>query len=162
MNSKTLIRALLLLFVAASVMTILVKEVRPEQRGQGPILANTAVTAQQKGQIMVYYFHGTSRCKTCRSIEALTIEALESEFPKQIEQGQLIIQSVNLDQPENQHFVQDFELSVRSVVLERIADGQHKEWKSLNSVWDRIHGEQQDFMKFIQDQTHQFLDPQQS
>jgi len=162
MNAKSLVRVLLLLFVAASVITIFQKELRPAQESQDQQVQTVEVATQQNDKTMVYYFHGATRCKTCRSIEALTIEALETEFPEQIAEGSLVIKSVNLDEAANQHFVQDFELSVRSVVLERIADGQHKEWKSLNSVWDRIHGEPQDFMQFIQDQAHQFLDTQQS
>lgn len=90
------------------------------------------------GQVVVYYFHGTVRCKTCLAIEGLTREA-EAEFAAELAAGRLDLQVVNLDDPKHEHFVEDYQLSTRCVVLSRRVKDKEREFRRLDWVWDRVH-----------------------
>ena len=152
MKAKTIITATLLLFVAASVLYLVIKETGGKT--QGTILTPDMTEANK---IVVYYFHGNVRCVTCRTIEAYAKEAIQTGFVDELNDGRLEWRVVNIEDPGNEHFVQDFQLSTRSVVLERIANGKRQEWKNLERVWELVRGDKEDFLKYIQNGTTAYL-----
>jgi len=105
---------------------------------------------------IAYYFHGTQRCVTCRKIEAYTEESLRTAFSSELEGGQLEWRPVNVDTPENGHFIQDFELSTRSVVLVEMLDGEQKQWKNLTRVWELVR-DKPTFVAYVQEEARAFL-----
>ena len=48
-------------------------------------------------KIEAYYFHFTSRCVTCRTVEAQAKEDIETLYPDMMKQGKISFQSINLD-----------------------------------------------------------------
>ncbi len=97
--------------------------------------------AQAASKTVVYYFHGNQRCRTCKKIEALTKKTLEEGFAAQLKDGSMEVQVVNVDQAENEHFVTDYELAVRSVVLSKLDGGKETNWRRLDKVWQLVHDE---------------------
>jgi len=171
MKPKTIITATLLLFVAASVVYLVVKETAGNV-AQSTVPPSTTLSASGEGtqgftlppdkaeitNIAVYYFHGNMRCTTCRTIEAYTKEAVQTGFSDTLKDGRLELRVVNIEEPGNDHFVQDFQLSTRSVVLERIADGKREEWKNLDRVWELVRGDKNEFLKYVQDEIRVYLE----
>ncbi len=163
MKPKTVVTAVLLLFVAASVVYLVVNEMgngsaAQQKAPQTPKLGNTTGDETAENKVVVYYFHGNFRCATCRTIEAYAKESVDTGFPKALEDGRLEWRVVNIEETDNEHFVKDFELSTRSVVLEEIANGKRKRWKNLDRVWELIRGDKDTFLKYIQDETKAFLE----
>ena len=111
----------------------------------------TANLSQQQLKTVVYYFHGNMRCASCRKIEAYTKEALQSEFADELQNGSLELQVINVDESANEHYVQDFQLFTRSVVLERRAGDEQQQWQNLDQVWSLIR-DKTAFMKYMQEQ----------
>jgi hypothetical protein len=68
-------------------------------------------------KVVVYYFHGSTRCVTCRAIENFSRAAVGNAFPDEIQKGRLEFQAINVEEPANEHFVDDYQLVTRSVVL---------------------------------------------
>src|SRR5512134_1075795 len=68
--------------------------------------APAAVVATPAGSpgVLVYYFHATTRCATCRTIEAYAKETVTSRFAADLEARRLAWQAVNVDEPANRHF----------------------------------------------------------
>lgn len=60
--------------------------------------------------LTLFYFHGRQRCATCVRMERMVRE-VASGFPL------LEVKAVNLDAPANGHYVADFGLTMRTVVL---------------------------------------------
>jgi hypothetical protein len=106
--------------------------------------------------VIAYYFHGTRRCKTCLTIEAYADESIKAGFPQELETGRLTWRVVNVEKPENEHFVRDFELATRSVVLVEVMDGKTEKWKSLDKVW-KLVGDKKAFVAYIQKETAGYL-----
>ncbi len=88
--------------------------------------------------VKAYYFHRTQRCKTCYAIEADTKKALKTGFPKEMAQGIITWQAVNIDQEDNKHFEKDFDLMFSSVILVKYKNGKPVEWKNLQKVWELV------------------------
>lgn len=95
----------------------------------------------EQSKTVVYYFHGNQRCKTCKQIEALTKKIVEEGFAAQLKDGSMEVRVLNVDQAENEHFVTDYELAVRSVVLSKLDSGKETNWRRLDKVWQLVHDE---------------------
>jgi hypothetical protein len=148
---KRIFTAVLLAFVAVSVGYLVRDGVRGA--GDGPV----ATTGAGAGHVtVVYYFHGTKRCHTCRTIEALTREAVESAYSAELADGAVEIRTVNVDEPQNAHFVADYELSMRSVVLVEVVDGVEKRWQRLDEVWQLVD-DRDAFVDYIIDNADGFV-----
>jgi hypothetical protein len=170
MKIKTLITGILLLFVGISVIYLVIGESRPdrtadESRTQSVVEAsqdnaitdNRSETSEEPNRrIIAYYFHGTRRCVTCQTIESFAEESLRAEFSGELDTGKLAWRVVNVDTPENEHFIQDYELSTRSVVLVEMLDGEQKQWKSLTRTWELVR-DKPSFVAYIQEETRGFL-----
>ena len=85
--------------------------------------------------IVVTYFTTDVRCPSCRQIESLTREMIESEFPDALASGHLVFQTINTDRPENAHYVKDYELVSKTVIVSRRQDGRETSWRNLQDVW---------------------------
>jgi len=117
----------------------------------------TATTATDSGDaIVAYYFHGNKRCSTCRKLEAYSEEAIAGGFTSELESGELEWRVVNTDEDGNAHFVTDFELVTKSVVLVEYREGEVVRWKNLKLVWQLV-GDQDGFLRYVRDETRDFL-----
>lgn len=106
--------------------------------------------------VVVFYFHGNVRCATCKKIEAYADEAVHSGFPEAFEEGALAWRVVNIDDDGNKHFVRDFQLVTRSVVLAEFRDGEVVRWQNLDKVWQLVRDKER-FVDYIQSETTEFL-----
>ncbi|NQU09744.1 hypothetical protein HQ590_03060 [bacterium] len=153
MKLKPVITTALLAFLAVSVVALIFKETRPAPAA-GPGAVPPARTAG--ATVVAYYFHGTQRCPTCRSIERQAKQAIATGFADDLETGRLVFQPVNIEDPAHQHFVTDFQLETRSVVLADYRDGRPQRWQELVQVWTLVRDEPA-FEKYVTDELRQFL-----
>ena len=162
MKAKTVITVVLLGFVVASVVYLVVKETRGRPvlsaTQEDPQAANETGELPAARKVVVYYFHGNVRCMTCRTIEAYTREAVEAGFAEALKDGRLEWRIVNVDEGVNEHFVRDFELVTRSVVLERLTGGRRTDWKNLPRIWELARGDKEAFLKYVRDETRLYLE----
>lgn len=107
-------------------------------------------------KIIAYYFHGTRRCTTCRNIEAYSKEAIETKFQKELESGKLEFHPINFDEEENQHFIKDYGLYTKSLIICDYEKGKQTKWKNLDKVWNHVRNKN-DFLKYVQDEISAYL-----
>ena len=110
-----------------------------------PAVRQTVVTTQPgvtPDVIQVTYFSSDVRCATCVRIERLTREAIEKNFAPEIASGRVVLQTINLDGPDNEHFVQDYQLISKTVIVSGRAKGQEVKWENLQEVWSKQKDEQ--------------------
>lgn len=141
MKPKSIMTALLLAFVAVAAMVLVYKETTG--RGDKKTNSNPAKAAPQraespKDELIVYFFHGRNRCKSCKIIEANAKQTLEKDFSKELSSGRIVWRDIDLDAPENQHFIQDYQIISISLVLADMQGGKQKQWKNLEQVWDLL------------------------
>ncbi len=97
--------------------------------------------ATRNTKVIAYYFHGNTRCYTCRKIEALSHDVAISEFGPQFKTDQLEWQSVNVEQPGNEHLFDDYKLFTWSLVLVTYKDGKQTGYTNLTDVWKLVNNE---------------------
>jgi thiol-disulfide isomerase/thioredoxin len=110
--------------------------------------ANGEITAPDR--VVVYYFHTTQRCATCRRIEEWSDLALRTAFGKELADSSLVFLPVNTDEKGNEHFVKDYELYTKSLVVIDLKDGARRDWENLQKVWEYT-GSQEKFFAYVQD-----------
>lgn len=115
-----------------------------------------SVNATVARKVVAFYFHGNARCATCRKIEAYSEEAIRSGFESKLSDGRLEWRVVNIDESQNMHFVQDFQLVTKSVVLAEYNDGEVVRWENLKDVWQLVRSKDR-FVDYVQTRTREFL-----
>ncbi len=158
MNVKLITTAVLLLFVGVSIGTMVVREHREASDatliGAIPDLVDGDSAVAGKNGVDVIYFHGNMRCPTCRRIEADAQEALQTQFTDRLARGEVSWQAINYEQPENAHYLEDYQLVAPTVVVVQRRDGRQSAWQNLARVWELV-GDQAAFTAYIQ----QGIDP---
>lgn len=87
-------------------------------------------TRANSSDYTIYYFMTDYKCSTCNKIEKYTKEALSEIDYKNID-----FQIVNINEKENKHFITDFNLYTKSVVLFK-NDGTSK---NLDKIWNYLN-----------------------
>lgn len=155
---KTILTVVLLSFVGVCLAMLVVKGFhKPEPVSQPAVNAVVEKEALPESRVVAYYFHGTARCTTCRTIEAYAQQAIEENFADALDQGLLTWSAVNVEEPENAHFIKDFNLTIKTVVLAKLQDDKPVEWKALPEVWTLVRDENS-FKDFIWTETQGFLE----
>jgi hypothetical protein len=110
----------------------------------------------QSSKVIAYYFHGTYRCITCRTIEKYSKEAIENYFSDELNNGKLIFKSINVEEPENRHFIQNYQLFTRSLVLSLVKKDKEIKWKVLPDVW-KYYRDKTKFFQYVKNEVEKFL-----
>ncbi|MHC4983325.1 MAG: nitrophenyl compound nitroreductase subunit ArsF family protein [Planctomycetota bacterium] len=165
MKPRTIIAAVLMIFVAGSVVYLVARELNdsseaPQSEEPGKQAENrpspTSLPATAPGtsavataerpvssdrKIIVYYFHGYARCVNCLRFEAWTRSIIKTSFAEAVSHGRLEWRVVNVEAPGNRHFIKDYELYTKSVVLVETHDGKRIRWKNLDRIWELVYSE---------------------
>ncbi len=79
----------------------------------------TAATKTTENTLEVLYFHGKQRCITCRAIEMLTKEVLDSDFAEAQKSGKLVFKIIDISQKENKAIAEKYEVAWSSLILNK-------------------------------------------
>ncbi|MEW6173968.1 MAG: nitrophenyl compound nitroreductase subunit ArsF family protein [Bacillota bacterium] len=174
-TAATIVKVLLLIFLIASLACIAGEEYHrghwnrrvadsrsPETAGEtatGKTVAKPPANepaAKEPGTVIAYYFRGSTRCYSCVTIENYAREAIEAGFSDALKDGRLQWKVVNVEEPGNEHFIQDYQLYSQSVVLVEIKDGKQTKWKNLAEVWPLLN-DKAAFQRYVQEEVGAFL-----
>ena len=128
--------------------------VHSEKARVDPQAASQPETTDTK--VVAYYFHVTVRCTTCRMIESYSREVVEQKFGADITSGRLQYKLVNLQLSENRHFVKDYQLFTKSLVLVRFDKGKQTEYKVLNDTWELV-GDKSAMQAYVEREVREYL-----
>jgi hypothetical protein len=128
--------------------------VHSEKARVDPQVASQPETTDTR--VIAYYFHVTVRCTTCRMIESYSREVVEQKFGADIAKGRLQYKLVNLQLPENRHFVKDYQLFTKSLVLVRFDKGKQTEYKVLNDTWELV-GDKSAMQAYVEREVRDYL-----
>ncbi len=107
-------------------------------------------------RVVVYYFHTTQRCPTCRRIESWSELALTAAFKDELADSSLVFLPVNVDEKGNEHFVKDYELYTKSLIVSDLRSGVQLRWENLQKVWEYT-GNQAQFFAYVQSEVRKHL-----
>jgi hypothetical protein len=120
------------------------------------MVADSTPADTLQSKIVAYYIHQTKRCPSCRKIEAYTDEAITSHFADQLESGDLEWQLINIDIEGNEHYMDDYQLFTKSVILSRVENGKEVEYKNLKKIWELLNNKEK-FIDYIESEITTFM-----
>lgn len=107
-------------------------------------------------KVVATYFHGNVRCVTCRKIEAQAQEAVRDGFEEQIAAGTVEFRAVNVEEAANRHFIQDYQLVTKTLVITEEVDGAVARWAKLDNVWTLVN-DRTAFFRYVQGGVRDYL-----
>ena len=146
MINKSFSRCLLILGLAAAVAYPTISA----------LAQKTPAPKPDAHKVIAYYFHTNTRCSTCIKIETYSKEAIEQGFANELKNGTLEMRIVNYENPENRHFLQDYKLVSKSLVLVNTVNGKQTEWTNLKMVW-QLTGRKDAFLNYVRKEVRGYL-----
>ena len=143
---RKLFGVILVIFALTALILPVVKDGGVSRR------ADEATPVKDGNTLIVYYFHGTQRCRTCNAIEKMARNVVETRFVKALSEKRIVFKSVNVDDQANEHFVSTYSLSMRTVVLAR-----GKAFKRLDKVWQLVRDEKK-FSEYLESEIKDMID----
>jgi len=143
MNTKKLIGAALLLFAALALLRAISDQnmsVSPEHEEQTSTASAQAASPQIPAQgrhVVLYYFHATFRCASCLTIEKTARQVVDQQFKNLVDKGLLQFCPVDVENPQNRHYIEDYKLYSKSLVLVEYRDGKEVRHKNLEGIWQQ-------------------------
>ncbi|MFH1201644.1 MAG: nitrophenyl compound nitroreductase subunit ArsF family protein [Candidatus Omnitrophota bacterium] len=116
--------------------------------------ATLAFSADAK--IIAYYFHGNVRCPTCHKMEQYTKEAIEENFKNELANGLLVVKTVNVEEKGNEHFVNDYQLYTKSLIISRVENGKEIRHKNLTKIWEYVRDKRK-FFNYVTTEINNYL-----
>ena len=120
------------------------------------VIYSFAADKPTSGKVIVYYFHGHFRCPTCYKLETYSKEAIEANFKNELASGKIVFNVINTDEKGNEHFVNDYQLYTKSLVISLIENGKEVKSKNLTKIWDYV-GNKQKFFEYVTSEINGFL-----
>jgi hypothetical protein len=131
-----------------------VKEPAAKQKQETPL--PLPEVKPQNAKVIAYYFHGTFRCTTCQNIEKYSKEAIEHYFPNELKNGKLEFKALNVEEAENRHYIQDYQLFSRALVISLVKQDKEVTWKNLTDVWKHVRDKEK-FFQYVKDEVEKLL-----
>ncbi len=158
-GKKHLVTGALLAFVAVAGVTLAVKETRHARAVAAAAGQADPATppAPEASTIFVTYFHATARCASCLNIEDLTNATMTMRFAGPIAEKRIVWRLVNVDEPEHAHFVKDYGLFTKSVVVSEVKAGKEVRWKNLEQVWPLLR-DPEGFQAYVEREVRAWLE----
>jgi hypothetical protein len=117
----------------------------------------SSYTGKATKTFVAYYFHGNFRCDNCRKIEQYSREAIDKYFVEELKTKKLTFTIINTDLSENKHFIEDYQLYTRSLVIAEYKDGKQVRWKNLAKVWDYLN-DKGAFYEYVRSEIRNYLE----
>jgi len=102
------------------------------------VTADKTAVKYPDNQIVVTYFHTDYRCATCMKLETYSQEAVEKNFSKELQVEAVIFRTLNVDKPENKHYIKEYNLYTKSLVVIHTRGGKVIRWKNLPDIWKHV------------------------
>ncbi len=153
-GALTLLIAMIVMAAGASASRA-ARAAAEETAAGGPTVVSPS---KRPHRVIAYYFHTTRRCASCRAIEAYSREAIETAFARELKDSRLIWRPVNIEIKGNEHFVKDYQLYTKSLILVNEVRGRAPQWKNLEKVWQLL-SDKEKFLQYVRDETRAYLAP---
>lgn len=79
-------------------------------------------TENKKDGTEVFYFHGKQQCITCKKIQALTEEVVKESFAKELKDGKLVFQVIDISTDEGEKLADQYEVTWASLFVNKWKD----------------------------------------
>lgn len=115
-----------------------------------------ADTAKPDHYFVAYYFHTTYRCPSCVKIEQWSEEAILAGYEDRLRDSTLQWHSINVDEPAHKHFVDDYQLYTKTLIVAEFKNGKQVRWKNLDRVWHLLSNKEK-FIDYVRAEINDWM-----
>lgn len=166
MTGRLLLKAALFGFVAVSVGSMLHKAALSRAAALKPGPAAQAAQAAASPQpgiaqrtAVIYYFYTNTRCASCTQLEAYTRETVDTLLSAGYKGWRVEFRGVNVEEPANAHFIGEYSLESKAVVVQKFYGAKPLDWAKLDKAWTLL-GDRAAFVNYVAAETRRALDKQ--
>lgn len=76
--------------------------------------------------VEVLYFHGKQRCVTCRAIEKLTKEVINTDFAELVKSGEVRFKEIDISTPDGERLADKYRVSWSSLYVNKWKEGKEE------------------------------------
>lgn len=154
--AKQVLRSVLLVVVLGSVAIWANKQYQKSRAEESAPVVEEAVPESEGDQVVMTYFISGARCQNCRKIEALARETAEKDFQEEMGEGRLVFRIIDVGEPGKGHYVDDYQLTSKTVVVSHLVDGEEVEWENMSKVWNYLD-DPEAFRAYLAGQIEKYL-----
>jgi len=121
-------------------------DIKLDEKKQNILAKNDKKTENKV--ITVYYFYANPRCYSCQMIEDYTRFSVESNFKSDYNGYKVVFKAIDVGEPSNKHYIQDYWLTSKSVVIQKFIDEKPLKWQNLDKVWQLL-GSKDTFVNYV-------------
>jgi len=89
-------------------------------------------------------------------MEKYSREAIDSNFKDALASGRLEFKAVNVEDRGNEHFVDEYKLYTKTLILSLVKDGKEVKSKNLDKIWELVRDKQK-FIKYVTSEVSGFM-----
>ena len=89
-------------------------------------------------------------------MEKYAKEAIESSFSNEMDTGTLAFKTVNIEEEENKHFINEYQLYTKALVISQIENGEEIRNKNLTRIWEYVRNRDR-FFEYVTDEINGYL-----
>lgn len=117
-----------------------------------------AATEMAQGKVVdALYFHGANRCYTCNLMEGYIRDVIAADYALQEREGKLRFQSLDVQDPQNQHYVQQYQLTSISLFFSLKDQGKELKFENIDRIW-QLAGSEAEFKNYIRSELKKYLE----
>jgi hypothetical protein len=153
MNTKSALRWMLLVIVFGSLAAFALNKSLAKDPGPTAAAPSESTVA---ATVVVTYFTTDVRCDSCRTIEKLSRQAIEEGFPAEVASGTVVFRVLNTDRAENKHFVDNYEITNKTVIVSHQKNGKEAGWTNRQDVWLLLE-KPSEFFTYVREPVQRYL-----
>ncbi|MFA6033029.1 MAG: nitrophenyl compound nitroreductase subunit ArsF family protein [Myxococcota bacterium] len=127
-----------------------------EQKQTAQVCAPGSCEEGKPDKIVVYYFHGNRRCKTCMGIQQTIEETIHKRFANERATGFLVYKEVNFEEPANKHYLEEYQLSFSTMVVAAMKGEKRLKYENCEKVWEFSH-DQPKLVDYVAERIGEYL-----
>ncbi|MCU0664992.1 MAG: nitrophenyl compound nitroreductase subunit ArsF family protein [Myxococcota bacterium] len=113
----------------------------PKAAEPAPAKVTKGPTASVQDGVVVFYFHGERRCRTCLGIQAGIEKTVAEKFGAEQGAGVLEYKEINIEDEANKSHVDRYKLASSTMIVSSVKAGKELKWTQGDDVWLHAHDE---------------------
>lgn len=107
-------------------------------------------------KLKIIYFHGNRRCEACVLNEENLDYSIRKNYKEEMKSGYIEFAVINFDEPENEHFIAEFDLEYPKAFICELEGKNEISRKELKNIWDYTY-EYGKFEQYVVEEVNFYL-----
>jgi hypothetical protein len=117
----------------------------------------TTATVKDQSTVLIYNFYVTNRCPSCIAIEDATIKTLNTYFAKEVKQGRIKRQSLNVDDEANSKIAEKYQAFGSGCFVTRVYKGKETTTDLTGDGFKFAKNKEERFIEILKSKITEYL-----